>query len=72
MCHNQCFFAGDTWVSASGIVSAGSFFPLALLHVPRHLESGVGYMSCRGTWLIRPPPLLGPYSRTIPRVLWWS
>ena len=19
-----------------------------------------------------PPPLLGPYSRTIPRVLWWS
>ena len=19
-----------------------------------------------------PPPLIGPYSRTIPRVLWWS
>jgi len=28
--------------------------------------------SCRGTSLIRTPPLLGPYSRTIPRVLWWS
>jgi len=26
----------------------------------------------RGTSLIRTPPLLGPYSRTIPRVLWWS
>ena len=27
---------------------------------------------CRGTSLIRNTPLLGPYSRTIPRVLWWS
>ena len=26
----------------------------------------------RGASLIRNPPLLGPYSRTIPRVLWWS
>ena len=26
----------------------------------------------RGTSLIRNTPLLGPYSRTIPRVLWWS
>ena len=26
----------------------------------------------RGTSLIRTPPLLGPYSRTMPRVLWWS
>jgi len=25
----------------------------------------------RGTSLIRNTPLLGPYSRTIPRVLWW-
>ena len=25
-----------------------------------------------GTSLIRNTPLLGPYSRTIPRVLWWS
>jgi len=26
----------------------------------------------RGTSLIRKTPLLGPYSRTMPRVLWWS
>ena len=26
----------------------------------------------RGTSLIINTPLLGPYSRTIPRVLWWS
>ena len=26
----------------------------------------------RGTSLIRNTPLLGPYSRTKPRVLWWS
>ena len=26
----------------------------------------------RGTSLIRNTPLLGPYSRTIPGVLWWS
>ena len=27
---------------------------------------------CRGTSLIRNTPLLGPCSRTVPRVLWWS
>ena len=26
----------------------------------------------RGTSLIRNTPLLGPYGRTLPRVLWWS
>ena len=26
----------------------------------------------RGTSLIRNTPLLGPYSRTIPVVIWWS
>jgi len=26
----------------------------------------------RGTSLISNTPLLGPYGRTIPRVLWWS
>jgi len=25
-----------------------------------------------GTSLIRNTPLLGPYSRTMPRALWWS
>jgi len=28
--------------------------------------------SYRGTSLIRNTPLVGPYSRTIPRVIWWS
>ena len=26
----------------------------------------------RGTSLLRNTPLLGPYSRTMPRVIWWS
>ena len=30
---------------------------------------GSGY---RGTSRIRKIPLVGPYSRTMPRVLWWS
>ena len=34
-----------------------------------HPGSRGGY---RGTSLIRNVLLLGPYSRTIPRVLWWS
>ena len=29
-------------------------------------------VSYRGTSLVNNTPLLGPYSRTIPRVLWWS
>jgi len=31
-----------------------------------------GELRYRGTPLIRNTPLLGPYRRTIPRVLWWS
>ena len=34
-----------------------------------HEKSAVWYKS---TSLIRNAPLLGPYSRTIPRVPWWS
>ena len=30
------------------------------------------YNRYRGTSLIRNAPLIGPYSRTISRVLWWS
>jgi len=26
----------------------------------------------RGTWLIRNDPTPGPYSRPMPRALWWS
>ena len=33
------------------------------------LDDSVPY---RGTSLIRNTPLLEPYSRTIPRVVWWS
>ena len=32
----------------------------------------VQHASYRGTSLIRTPPPLGPYSGTIPRVVWWS
>ena len=35
---------------------------------PSTLELGLRY---RGTSFIRNTPLLGPYSRTMPRVLWW-
>ena len=31
-------------------------------------SGGDGY---RGVSLIRNTPLLGPYSKTVPRVLWW-
>ena len=31
-------------------------------------EAGLSY---RGTWLIRKNAPLGPYSRTMPRTLWW-
>ena len=39
---------------------------------PSHLFRGSGVGLYRGTSLIRNNPTLGPYSRTIPRVLWWS
>ena len=29
-------------------------------------------LRCRGTSLIRNNPTLGPYSRPVPRALWWS
>ena len=52
--------------------------PFLMSDVPLH--HSVGYDTfvasnsggCRGTALIRNTPLLGPYIRTIPRVLWWS
>ena len=34
--------------------------------------SGKGASWYRGTSLIRSNPLVGPYSRPMPRVLWWS
>ena len=43
--------------------------PSADRHVPRVLSQISAY---RGTSLMRNTPLLGPFSRTIPRVLWWS
>jgi hypothetical protein len=36
------------------------------------VTSGFGFRGYTGTSLIRNTPLLGPYSRTLPRVLWWS
>ena len=43
-----------------------------LVGVSRVMPSGGTLAVYRGTSLIRNTPLLGPYSRTIPRVLWWS
>ena len=34
------------------------------------MEAGLA-RQYRGTSLIRNSPLLGPYSRTVPRALWW-
>ena len=34
--------------------------------------SNRSYRSYRGTLFIRNTPLLGTYSRTMPRALWWS
>ena len=48
------------------------------LYIADLQEAGVVFflrlrnLSYRGTSLIRNTPLLGPYSRTVPRVLWWS
>ena len=41
---------------------------------PASLKWPVGayILSYRGTSLIRNSPSLGPYSRTMPRALWWS
>ena len=52
-----------------------------LLHMARHQEAGPNlktaslskkYSRYRGTSLIRNTPLLGPYRRPMPRVLWGS
>ena len=40
-----------------------------LVHLGRGCQPRCAY---RGTSLTRDTPLLGPYSRTMPRVLWWS
>ena len=37
-----------------------------------HLVKEADLPLYRSTSLIRNTPLLGPYSRTMPRVLWWS
>ena len=47
---------------ASGAISAGATFHRIRSSLP----------SYRGPSLIGTPPPLRPYSRTIPRVLWWS
>jgi len=37
-----------------------------------HILNGLVRNLYMGTSLIRNTPHLGPYSRTIPRILWWS
>ena len=54
-----------------------SFEPcgVTVLNVAAHEpggEMGGGRGGYRGTSLIRNSPLLGPYSSTVSRALWWS
>ena len=53
--------------SPSGGVSAQSLISSPLWILPRLFPRAY-----RGTSLMRSTPLLVPYSRTLPRVLWWS
>jgi len=48
---------------------------VTVLHVPYSLDSGVQQSlkrDYRGTSLIRNRPPIVPYSRAMPRALWWS
>jgi len=42
------------------------------LEVPSSLDAPENVYIYRGTSLIRNSLSLGPYSRTVPRALWWS
>ena len=50
-----------------------SLGPLAIIKLlgPARTQPRWGCMY-RGTSLIRDAPLLGPYTRTLPRFIWWS
>ena len=52
-----------------GFTSVARLRPGAVLNPPRMPERGLAMHSYKGTSLIRNTTLLGPYSRTIPRVL---
>jgi hypothetical protein len=68
----QCI---QVWGAGLGIGSSHQPSEVKHLHrfatpdLPDPNPGGVGY---RGTSLMRGTPLIGPYRRTIPRVLWWS
>ena len=50
---------------------AERYYPLPCQEVlPTILSRGATHY--RGTWLIRNNPPLGPFSRTMPRAIWWS
>ena len=66
--------------------SQGQILVFPVLYLPSSLENGLRLIDlcitqlstlnplstqCRGTWLIRNNPLLGPYSRTMSRAIWW-
>ena len=46
--------------------------PLTTTHQPSNTPTTSGWHRYRGTSLIRNHAPLGPYSRTMPRALWWS
>jgi len=48
------------------------YYEAAFSRTPRPLPALARGEDCRGTSLIRNTPLLGPYSRSIHRVIGWS
>ena len=58
-------------VSGCGLRVEGEMVPSNVAK-PLLVKRGLGFGVCRGTSLIRYSPLLGPYSRPMPRALWWT
>ena len=73
---------GDHRLPVNDQGSSGNCYPRcnpgvnlkSIFHICDHLtqEGCIRSNWCRGTSLIRNTPLLGPYRRTTPKVLWWS
>jgi hypothetical protein len=57
--------------SGFGVMVQGSGFGVTVHGFPVGWQRAL-HLSYRGTSLIRNQTLLGPYSRPMPRALWWS
>ena len=58
---------GSFWGIVAAFINEASLMTPVILHGTVH-----GYLAHRGTSLIRNSAPSGPYSRTVPRALWWS